>query len=227
MNELQIFNYESKEVRTILIHGETWWIAGDICNILELSDVSKTVSRLDFDEKGQSQIPTLGGKQTVLIINESGLYNLIIRSDKPESKKFKKWITSEVLPSIRKTGQYGVKAPSNLIEALKLALEQAEQIEEMKPKALEYDLFISGKDFHEVGTVAKSFNIGRNKFFEMLRKEKILMDNNLPYEEYKKYFKVVYKPVSINGVIDNKPVTLFNPSGISYVAKKFNLVGIK
>lgn len=97
----------------------------------------------------------------------------------------------------------------------------------LKPKALEYDLFISGKDFQEVGIVAKSFNIGRNKFFEMLRKEKILMNNNLPYAEYKKYFKVVYKPVSINGVIDNKPVTLFNPSGISYIAKRFNLVEVK
>lgn len=96
----------------------------------------------------------------------------------------------------------------------------------LKPKALEYDLFISGKDFQEVGTVAKSFNIGRNKFFEMLRKEKILMDNNLPYAEYKKYFKVVYKPVSINGVIDNKPVTLFNPSGISYIAKRFKLTEV-
>jgi anti-repressor protein len=104
--ELQIFNYEQKPIRTTEIHGELWWVAKDVCDILELSDVSKAISRLDIDEKGQSQIPTPGGKQTVLIVNESGLYNLIIRSDKPEAKKFKKWVTSEVLPSIRKTGKY-------------------------------------------------------------------------------------------------------------------------
>jgi len=113
---------------------------------------------------------------------------------------------------------------AELIEKNKILTEENK---EMKPKALEYDLFLSGKDCQEVGIVAKSFNIGRNKFFNMLRKEKILMSNNVPYNDYKKYFKVIYKSVSINGVIDNKPVTLFKPSGISYIAKRFKLVEVK
>lgn len=112
MQELQIFNYESKEIRTVEIGGNPWWVAKDVCDILELSDVSMSVSRLDEDEKGTSQIDTLGGSQNMVIINESGLYNLIIRSDKPNAKPFKKWITAEVLPSIRKTGQYSIQTNS-------------------------------------------------------------------------------------------------------------------
>jgi prophage antirepressor-like protein len=90
-------------------NGEPLWVAKDICECLDLKDINRSLSKLDEDEKGTQILSTLGGNQKMSVINESGLYNLIFRSNKPEAKKFKKWVTSEVLPTIRKTGSYGVK----------------------------------------------------------------------------------------------------------------------
>jgi len=220
MNELQIFNYDSKEVRTVLIDGVPYWVAKDVCEILKLVNVSMALDGLEEDEKGISKVDTLGGIQNLSIITESGLYSLVIRSNRPEARKFRKWITSEVIPSIRKTGHYGVKAPSNLIEALKLALEQAVQIEEMKPKALEHDLFMDNKNAQKIGGVAKSFGIPVQTFHQMLRDAKIIMADYQPYAGYEKYFKTVITPTKVGNVF----TSYIYPSGISYIAKRFNLV---
>lgn len=112
MNELQIFRYQDNEVRTVEINGEPWFVLKDVCAVLGIGNSRMVFDRLDSDEKGVSQIDTPGGLQNVNIINESGLYNVILRSDKPEAKPFRKWVTSEVLPSIRKTGGYGQKVLS-------------------------------------------------------------------------------------------------------------------
>lgn len=104
MNDLSIFKYESKEVRTVDIDGETYWVAKDVCEVLDIKNATQAVAQLDQDELTMFYIGGQVGE--VNVINESGLYSLIIRSNKPEAKRFKKWITSEVLPSIRKTGQY-------------------------------------------------------------------------------------------------------------------------
>ena len=105
-NEIQIFNYNDHEVRTVQKDGEPWFVLKDVCGILSIGNVADVYARLDTDEKGVGQIDTLGGRQNMSIINESGLYNVILRSDKPEAKPFRKWVTSEVLPSIRKHGAY-------------------------------------------------------------------------------------------------------------------------
>ncbi len=104
MNELQVFTYQESQVRTIQKDGEPWFVLKDVCNILSIGNAADVYARLDEDEKGVGQIDTLGGNQKMSIISESGLYNVILRSDKPEAKPFRKWVTSEVLPSIRKTG---------------------------------------------------------------------------------------------------------------------------
>lgn len=106
MNELQLFNFEEKEIKTIQINNEIYFVGKDICNILELADVSKAISRLDEDEKLIRTLFLSGQNREVLFINESGLYSLVLTSRKPEAKRFKKWVTSEVIPSIRKTGSY-------------------------------------------------------------------------------------------------------------------------
>lgn len=117
MNEaLTLFDYNGAEIRVLTKDGEPWFVAKDVCDVLLLSDTSKAVATLEVDEKGKKKIRTLGGDQELLIINESGLYTLIMRSNKPEAKKFRKWITSEVLPSIRKTGAY--LTPETLSEML-------------------------------------------------------------------------------------------------------------
>ncbi|BCI60660.1 BRO family protein [Solibaculum mannosilyticum] len=106
MKELQVFKYKSNDVRTVEIDGNPWWVLSDVCKVLDITNHKNVAARLDEEEKGVHQMDTLGGLQEMTIINESGLYNVILRSDKPEAKPFKKWVTSEVLPSIRKHGAY-------------------------------------------------------------------------------------------------------------------------
>jgi prophage antirepressor-like protein len=101
------FTYGEQEIRVIKDgNGSVWWVAKDICRVLGLEGTNKALLGLDEDEKGTKKIRTLGGEQEMLIINESGLYTLIFRSSKPAAKPFRKWVTSEVLPAIRRTGCY-------------------------------------------------------------------------------------------------------------------------
>ncbi len=153
----QVFQYEDKPVRTVVVNGEPWFVAKDVCDILELGDVSKAVSRLDEDEKGTNSIPTPGGNQEMLVINEPGLYSLILGSRKPEAKLFKRWVVHEVLPAIRQTGMYAVPAITQdapLIGQLQVLQQvvngmvvQAQAIEQMKRQ-----------QFHLVGKVEQIEN---------------------------------------------------------------------
>ena len=103
MSEIQIFNYNRVEVRTIQNDGEPWFVLRDVCNVLGLGTPARVAERLDPDEVSQTHITdSMGRQQETTIINESGLYNVILRSDKPEAKPFRKWVTSEVLPTIRR-----------------------------------------------------------------------------------------------------------------------------
>ena len=141
MNDIKIFeNAEFGKVRTLEINGEPWFVAGDVCSCLALSDVGQAVSRLDEDEKLTRTLYVSGQNRSVWTINESGLYALVITSRKPEAKAFKKWITSEVLPSIRKTGFYSMngiaqKMVANpqfmieIIDELRKQVERAEKAE--------------------------------------------------------------------------------------------------
>ena len=117
MNELQIFTYNGNEVRTVQHNGDTWWVLKDVCTVLDIGQAIRVAERLDEDEVSQTHITdSLGRNQNTYIINESGLYNVILRSDKPEAKPFRKWVTSEVLPSIRKHGAY--MTPETLEQAI-------------------------------------------------------------------------------------------------------------
>lgn len=111
MNELMTFNFDGATIRTAAgVDGEPWFVAADVCAALDITNVGNATARLDDDEKGIRTVDTLGGAQQLTIVNESGLYSLILGSRKPEAKRFKKWVTAEVLPAIRKTGGYGVAA---------------------------------------------------------------------------------------------------------------------
>ncbi len=102
------FSATKQELRSIVIENEPWVVAKDVCNILGISKHRDAISRLDDDERGSVKVDTLGGKQKMVVINESGLYTLIMRSNKPEAKVFRKWVTSEVLPALRKKGYYAI-----------------------------------------------------------------------------------------------------------------------
>lgn len=106
MENMKIFNYKKVNVRTIIRNGEPWFVLKDICSILGLNDTSKVAERLDEDELTRIKLMSGGQTREMFIVNESGMYAVILRSDKPNAKPFRKWVTSEVLPSIRTTGQY-------------------------------------------------------------------------------------------------------------------------
>lgn len=114
MNDLRTFTYNSTQVRTVEKNGEPWFVLKDVCDILGIVNTSDVYKRLDEDERGRFN---LGRQGEANIISESGLYNVILRSDKPEAKPFRKWVTAEVLPAIRKTGVYNAKdKPSKALE---------------------------------------------------------------------------------------------------------------
>jgi prophage antirepressor-like protein len=199
----QVFSYEGKQVRTIIENGEPLFVARDVCEILEI-DPTQT-RRLDEDEKGLRLIQTPGGPQEMVVVNEPGLYVLILGSRKPEAKTFKRWITHEVIPAIRRTGIYSTQyqIPRTYAEALRLAAEQAEMIERQqreleaaKPKIEFFDAVASSKDAIQIGDAAKVLGVpglGRNKLFAFLREKGILMHDNVPYQEYvdRGYFRVI------------------------------------
>lgn len=106
MTDIQIFNYQNNEVRAVEMNGEPWFVLKDVCEVLGLTDTGRTAERLDPDELTRTTLVSGGQNREMFVINESGLYNVILRSDKPEAKPFRKWVTSEVLPSIRKHGAY-------------------------------------------------------------------------------------------------------------------------
>ena len=105
-NEMQVFNYNSAEVRTVIINGEPWWVLKDVCGILGLTDTNRVTERLDDDELTRIKLVSGGQMREMYAVNEFGLYSVILRSDKPEARAFRRWVTHEVLPQIRKTGGY-------------------------------------------------------------------------------------------------------------------------
>lgn len=128
MNGLQVFQYEGKQVRTVEKDGETWWVLKDVCAVLGILKHRDVAARLDADERGSVRVDTLGGTQEMVCVNESGLYHVILRSDKPQAKPFRRWVTKEVLPEIRRKGSYGEN------RAVAALAEQVGQLAEMVTK---------------------------------------------------------------------------------------------
>lgn len=198
MANIQVFEYQNNKVRTVDVGGEAWFVLKDVCEVLHLGTTAKVAERLDDDEKGMNQIHTPGGTQNVTVVNESGLYHVILRSDKPEAAPFRRWVTNDVLPAIRKTGSYNAPQLTRsqlLATALIAAHEELEekdkQIETMKPKALFADAVSASKKSILVGELAKllsqnGIDIGQNRLFDWMRKNGYLIkdpkrsDYNLP-----------------------------------------------
>lgn len=141
--------YYGQPVRIVMQKAEPWFVAKDVCAVLEVGDVSSALRRLDEDEKGTDTILTPGGQQEMSIVSEAGLYSLILRSRKPEAREFKRWITHEVLPSIRKTGSYTPNLPADeraaQIALLKTTLDHAERLQSIEERisVVENDVTLS------------------------------------------------------------------------------------
>lgn len=164
MNEVQLFNFESHEVRSLLLNNEPWFVGKDVAEALGYSKARNAIAtHIDSEDKKDAPIQgTLGGVQEMTVINESGLYSLVLSSKLPSAKKFKRWVTSEVLPALRKTGQYQVKELSGselmaraLIEAQSVLAAKDKQIEQMKPKVVFADAVATSHTSILVGELAK------------------------------------------------------------------------
>lgn len=193
MNALQKFSYEDHPIRVIEVNGEPFFVGKDVAEVLGYKEPQKAIrEHVDADDKGVSKMDTPGGTQEVVVITESGLYSLILSSKLPSAREFKRWVTSEVLPSIRKHGAYATPVTIEkiiadpdygitLLQELKaerernvaLSLEnavQAQQIAEMKPKAGYYDIVLSSPSLVKTSVIAKDYGMGAPTFNKLLKK---------------------------------------------------------
>ncbi|WP_410988762.1 BRO family protein [Bacillus cereus] len=242
MNQLQVFNNEEfGQVRTVVQGENVWFVAKDVCDVLGINKQRDAYSRLDEDERGSVLVDTLGGQQNMNAINESGLYSLILRSRKPQAKAFKKWVTSEVLPSIRKHGAYmtdqvleqAVTDPAFMIGLLtnlkeekeKLAAAQ-QQIVQQQPLVVFAEACMQSEQTLKVSEVAKlatkqGVKIGQRQLFAKLREWELMFKRSTeptqPAVE-KGYFEIAQgvkqKP---NGEAFTWTTTYVTPKGQAYI----------
>ena len=192
--EIQIFKHEKfGNIRTINKDGEPWFVGKDVAEVLGYADTRKAIRmHVDDDDKGGDILSTPGGRQQITIINESGLYSLILSSKLPQAKEFKRWVTNEVLPQIRKTGGY---IPLNdcedtgeiMARALMIAQRTIEQkdalLEMQKPKVRFAEAVTGSDDSILIGELAKlitqnGYEIGRTRLFDWLRRNGYLFKNS-------------------------------------------------
>lgn len=212
---LQTWNYESSEIRTIQKDGEPWFVGKDVATVLGYTDTVNAIKRhVDSEDKAGCQIATQFGVKETTILNESGLYSLILSSKLPNAKKFKRWVTNEVLPSIRKHGAYmteqtlkrALTSPDFLIElATQLKAEQAQrkqlettvavqnqQIAELQPKASYYDVVLNCKDLISIGKIAKDYGWSARKLNEYLHQRSVQYKQGKTWLLYQKYAGMGY-----------------------------------
>lgn len=216
-NTLKVFNFESNEVRTLLINNEPWFVGKDVASVLGYADTKKAIkAHVDEEDRNLISYDDFKGYQNaplenvshfgVTVVNESGLYSLIMGSKLESAKKFKRWVTSEVLPTLRKTGQYNITDSYMIkdhIERAKRWIEEEEERQalrlenaEMKPKASYYDEVLSCKNAVSITTIAKDYNWTAQQL------NKYLHDKGVQYKQGKRWF--LYKEYAEKYKDDNK-----------------------
>lgn len=234
MSEVQLFNFENHEVRSLLVDDEPWFVGKDVAEILSYSNTRKALTdHVDDEDKmdGVTIRDSIGRNQKPVLINESGLYSLVLSSKLPSAKKFKRWVTSEVLPALRKTGQYQVKELSGqelmakaLIEAQSVLAAKDKVIEEMKPKVVFADAVVTSHTSILVGELAKilkqnGIDMGQKRLFAWLREKGYLIkrqgtDYNMPTQ----------KAMEL-GLFEIKEGSYVNGSGVNITTKTPKITG--
>lgn len=237
MNELQIFNSEEfGEIRTVTVNDEVWFVAKDVCEALKHTNTTVAMQMLEEDERTKL---SLGRAGETNCINESGLYTLIIKSNLPKAKKFRKWVTSEVIPSIRKNGGYIagqetlsdeelmakalLVANNKIAERDKIIEQKQARIEQMKPKEIFADAVSASHTSILVGDLAKlicqnGYQIGQKRLFDWLRANGYLIKTgssyNMPTQRYVE-----------QGLFEIKESNLVNPDGSVRITKTTKVTG--
>ena len=246
-NELKTFTNDNfGSIRGIEIDGEGWLVGRDVAKALGYKNISDALKKhVDEEDKGVAKCDTLGGIQEMTVINESGFYSLVLGSKLPNAKKFKKWVTSEVLPSIRKHGMYATDElldnPDLLIQIATKLKEERELnrrlqeeneeknklIEKQKPKAEFYDEIIDSTTvigMKEVADILKVKGYGRNNLFKFLREKGILNRKNEPYRKYieQGLFEIKESKYIVDNEVKIKPTTYVTQKGLDYIRKILN-----
>lgn len=239
MNDLHIFeNKDFGKIRTVTLNGAPWFVAADVCRALDIANSRDAVKRLDDDERGVVSTDTLGGVQEMTVVTESGLYSLVLGSRKPEAKQFKRWITHEVIPTIRKTGGYvnndelfvrtylpnaDDTTKALFRSTLETIRKQNAKIEEYKPKAIFADAVSASKTSILVGELAKILQqngvaIGQNRLFAWLR-------NNGYLCCYGERYNMPTQRSMEMSLFEIKETTINNPDGSIRVSRTVKVTG--
>lgn len=179
MSALEVFQYADRQVRTISVDGELWFVLADICGVLGIANAGNVAARLDEADIRQTDIRSGGQNRSVTIVSESGMYEVVIRSDKPEARQFRWWVTHEVVPSIRRTGAYAVETPEQLmaravVQAQEIIARKDEQIAVLAPRAEAWDEIADAGTDYAVRDVAPMLSragieTGPQRLFDSLR----------------------------------------------------------
>ena len=220
--EIMRFQFDSEEVMVIKDNNsELQFIAIDICRILDIKNVSQALNNLDDDERLIYKIHISGQMRDVLCVTESGLYALILRSTKPNAKKFRKWITSEVLPQIRKTGKYAINNQSS-IPYLSVIADLENKLKDAEPKVEAYDAFMDAGDGVSLTTAAQEIGVKPKKLWDYLIINSYCHHKSRwRYKPYQRYIDAGYfKPK----VSPSYTQTLVLPKGITYLNRLKHLI---
>jgi Prophage antirepressor len=233
MTDLQRFEFDETMVRTVDVDGQPWFVARDIATILGHASAKDAVRGLDDDQKGRHVVPTLGGSQEQTIISESGLYSVILRSRVPQAKPFRRWVTDEVLPSIRRTGTYTtqqtIQATGSdllalaVLEAQRMIEEKDEQLAIAAPKVAAFDDLMEASGLYSMEAAAKALGYGRNVLFRQMRRLGVLQGNNLPYQKVMHHFEIKVGTYTDRGGQTHPTYTTWvKPSGLQYLRKRLD-----
>jgi len=236
------YNFDGQPVRTIINDdGNPWFVHADACRVLDITNSGNAAARLDSDEKGVHSMDTLGGRQELTIISESGLYSLILTSRKPEAKRFKRWITSEVIPSIRKTGRYGAADPmvalSDPATMRALLLGYTEKVialegrvSELQPKVAAFDLIANLDGSLCITDAAKTLHVKPKVLFHFLRTKKWIYRRGgqgaeIAYGDKLQFGYLEHKITTVNrsdGTERSATQVRVTPAGLSKIAIWFH-----
>ena len=242
----RIFHYHGKPFRTLQEEGNgPWFVAADVCGALGLSQVSRAVKRLDVDTVRLLKVthPQQVARSVAMnAVNEAGLYHLILSSNKPAAKSFRRWITNEVIPELRQTGRYQMEPASRDFgwlpsftrrDLLKLAIEAEDECEELRqanaamlPKAEAYERLTDTTDTFSLGEAAKLLGIpehGRNNLIKFLRSDGVLMTNNIARQRFidRGYFHIVQQEYFAPGGAPHvRAVTRVYASGVEFIRQR-------
>ena len=241
MQSLELFHFKGRQVRTIQLDGEPWFVAADVCDVLGLNNPSQALSYLDRDERRLITNEAWRTNGNMAIVSEPGLYSLVLRSRRPEAKGFRRWIAHEVIPALRQCGEYRLPAVSSVAavtagqllqfsrrDLLNLALEAEAECEELRPKAAFFDRVADSSDSFSLAETAKMLETegyGRNNLIKFLRSEGILMASNVAKQRYidRGYFHIVQSEyLAPDGTPRVKAVTRVYEKGVNFIRHRLD-----